>query len=460
MSTTTSNNEMSSPASSRSQFSSRLGFIIAAAGCAVGVGNIWSFPTQTAENGGAAFVLVYLCFSFILAYPTLVAELTIGRYSQSNSVTALTQLDKRPGVQKLGFLTAIAGLIALTIIYSFYSIVGGWFIGFGLAPLAELAGAESASAWLTGFGSTPSMTLTLTFMVLTTLIVIGGVKDGIERWCNRLMPALFILLALLIAFALTRPGGLEGLKVYLLPDFSRLLNQKLLTSALGQSFFSMSLGVGCMMVYGSYLSKKANLPVTAMQVAVVDSSVAFLAGMLVIPCMYAAIQQGIDIYSPDGHLYSADTLVFTVLPTLFQELGFLGQLASLAFFALLVIAALTSSISLIEPTVVYLVEKISFRRNHASWLITALSFSLSVIIITHLDVLLGLAVKVTTQYLQPVLCFLIAIFGTWIIRQKRLLEELSQGFPEIQNSLFWKLWPWYTRTICPGLILLLLLNNL
>ena len=444
----------------RGQFSSRIGFIIAAAGCAVGVGNIWSFPTQTAENGGAAFVLVYLCFSFILAYPTLVAELTIGRYSQSNSVSALTSLDTRPWVQKLGWITSMMGLATLTLIYSFYSIVGGWFVGFSIAPAANLLGLTDLSSWLTDFNQASTILVTLVFMSLTTLIVTGGVKNGIERWCNRLMPMLFVILAILIIFALTRPGGMEGLKVYLLPDFSRLLNQKLLISALGQSFFSMSLGVGCMMVYGSYLSKKANLPLTAFQVALVDSSVAFLAGMLVIPCMYAAMQQGIQIYAPDGQLYSSDTLVFTVLPTLFQQLGVMGQLVSIAFFVLLAVAALTSSISLIEPTVSYMVERTSFHRNRASWCITAFSALLSIIIIIHIDTLLGLAVKTTTQYLQPLLCFMIALYGSWIMRQNRLLKELSSGFPEVQNSLFWKIWPWYIRTICPGLILILFMSNL
>ncbi|WP_252178747.1 sodium-dependent transporter [Endozoicomonas sp. 4G] len=455
-------NKLTSPETqaTRSQFSSRLSFIIAAAGCAVGVGNIWSFPTQTAQNGGAAFVLVYLCFSFLLAYPTLVAELTIGRYSQANSVAAMTRLDHRNWARKLGFITSIMGLLTLTLIYSFYSIIGGWFTGFALAPIFELSGLHPVASWLTDFNLYSTVLVTLVFMVLTTLIVIGGVKEGIERWCNRLMPALFIILSVLIVFALTRPGGMEGLKAYLIPDFSKLLNQQLLISALGQSFFSMSLGVGCMMVYGSYLNKQANLPLTAFQVALVDSSVAFLAGLLIIPCMYAAMQQGIEIYTAAGQLHSADTLVFNVLPTLFNQLGVAGQLVALAFFVLLVIAALTSSISLIEPTIAFMVEQLSFQRHRASWVITVISACLSVFIIYHIETLLGLAVKVATQYLQPVLCLLIAIYGSWIMRQNRLLRELSHGYPEIRNSLFWKIWPWYIRTICPGLILILFLSNL
>ena len=444
----------------RGQFSSRIGFIIAAAGCAVGVGNIWSFPIQTAQNGGAAFTLVYLCLSFILAYPTLVAELNIGRYRQSNNISAMSSLSENPVLKTLGVTTAIVGLLTMTLIYSFYSIVGGWFIGFTLAPVANLTGLTNIGNWFSGFSSSSTISVTVVFMVLTTLIVTAGVKNGIERWCNRLMPSLFILLAVLIGFALTRPGGLEGLKVYLIPDFSRIFDEKLLISALGQSFFSMSLGTGCMMVYGSYLSRQVNLPKTAFQVTLVDSSVAFLAGMLVIPCMYAAMHQGVEIFNAEGQLYSSDKLVFTVLPTLFEQLGSMGQLVAMAFFLLLTIAALTSSISMMEPTVAALVERLSFQRRRACWLLSAVSAILSTVIILHIDTLLGLAVKVATQYMQPVLCFMIAIYGTWIMRQSRLLSELSQGFPDLENSLFWKIWPWYTRIVCPGLILLLLIHNL
>ena len=444
----------------RGQFSSRISFIIAAAGCAVGVGNIWSFPIQTAENGGAAFTLVYLCLSFILAYPTLVAELNIGRYRQCNNVSAMMSLSDKPVLRSLGAVTAITGLLTMVLIYSFYSIVGGWFISFSLAPIASLTGLTVVSEWLSGFSASSSIAVTLLFMILTTLIVTEGVRNGIERWCNRLMPSLFVLLTVLIIFALTRPGGIEGLKVYLLPDFSRILDKKLLISALGQSFFSMSLGTGCMMVYGSYLSRKVNLPKTALQVTLVDSSVAFLAGMLIIPCMYAAMHQGVEIFNAQGQLYSSEKLVFNVLPTLFDQLGVLGQFVAAGFFLLLSIAALTSSISMMEPVVSAMVERLSFVRQRACWLLSMVSAAISIVIILHIDTLLGMAVTVATQYMQPFLCFMIAIYGSWIIRQDRLLSELSQGFPDLQNSLFWKIWPWYTRIVCPGLILLLLIHNL
>ncbi|MDP0562806.1 MAG: sodium-dependent transporter [Candidatus Endonucleobacter sp. (ex Gigantidas childressi)] len=459
MSTTSPSNSTHTITESRSQFSSRLGFIISAAGCAVGIGNIWSFPTQTAENGGAAFVLVYLILSFILAYPALVAELTIGRYSQSNPVTALQQLNDKPLWQRFGLLTGITSILTITIIYSFYSIIGGWFIGFCFSPALSALGLDSLSSLLTDFSSISTIVLTMIFMSLTTLIVIQGIQKGIERWSNRLMPCLIILLLLLIGFALTRAGGSEGLKVYLLPDFSRIFDTKLLISALGQSFFSMSLGVGAMMVYGSYLSKSVNIPITAAHVTILDSTVAFLAGLLVIPCMYAATYQGIEIFTPEGTLYNSDKLVFIVLPALFQQLGSLGQLVSTAFFILLVTAALTSSIAMLETPVSVMVEKTGLRRPQACWLITLLAGILSTIIILNIETMLSLAVQLTTQYLIPTLSLITTIYCAWLIRQNKLLDEIRKGYPELESSLFWKIWPWYVRTICPVLILVLIINS-
>lgn len=444
---------------SRSQFSSRLGFIIAATGSAVGIGNIWSFPAQTAANGGAAFVLMYLLLSFVLAYPALVAELTIGRYSQANPVTALKKLHPHRFWQGLGQLTGLSALITITLIYSFYSIIGGWLLGFSLAPLAAVTGMARSAAWLSGFSSSATLVTTLLFMVLTTLIVTQGVKAGIERWAARLMPALVILLLLLIAFALTRQGGLQGLKVYLLPDFSRLLDAQLLISALGQSFFSMSLGVGAMMVYGSYLSKSTNIPTTAAHVAFLDSAVAFMAGLLVIPCMYAAQYQGIEIFSPQGQLYSADKLVFTVLPALFQQLGGAGYWMALAFFLLLSLAALTSSMAMLETPVSFLLETTALCRQRACWLVSLAGAGVAVVIILHIDLLLTQVVTLSTAYFMPVLSLITTVYCAWLIRQDRLLAEIRQGFPGVATSLFWTLWPWYIRLVCPALIGLLVINS-
>ena len=215
-------------ASSRGEFSSRLGFIMAAAGSAVGLGNIWGFPTQAASNGGAAFLLVYLFLAFTLAYPALMAELIIGRHAHANAVRALKQISNGPITRKFGATTGIVGFMVASLILSFYAIVAGWMIAFCLSSGFELLGMTSASDWLTGFGITRNIVFMLIFVVMTVGIISGGVQEGIERWSSRLMPALLISLVLLVLYVLTLDGAMDGLKVYLLPDFERAFSPKLI----------------------------------------------------------------------------------------------------------------------------------------------------------------------------------------------------------------------------------------
>lgn len=277
-------------------FSSRIGFILAAAGSAVGVGNIWGFPTQAAQNGGGAFLLVYLLMVALLAYPMLVAELTIGRMRQRNPVEALRSLSEKPFWRGFGAFTGIVGLVVLSLILSFYGIVSGWLLAFMFAPLAELLGFHSAATWLTEFSVERNLIMMVLFLVLTIHVVRSGVTDGIERWSRRLMPLLFVLLIAMALYILTLPGAIDGLKMYLTPDFEQVTNPNLVIRAMGQAFFSLSLGVCCMMTYGAYLSKDEHLPKTAGWVAGLDTSVAFLAGLLILPAMFAAQELGVVIY--------------------------------------------------------------------------------------------------------------------------------------------------------------------
>ena len=241
-------------AANRGEFTSRFGFVMAAAGSAVGLGNIWGFPTQAASNGGAAFLLIYLALAFTLAYPALMAELIIGRHAHANAVSALRLISPNNLVRRIGVATGVIGFIVASLILSFYAIVAGWMIAFCLSSLATLAGMESLSAWLTSFGFARNMTFMLLFMGLTIGIISAGVREGIERWSERLMPALLITLLLLVAYVLTLDGAMVGLEVYLLPDFERALSPRLIIAALGAAFFSLSLGVGTMLIYGSYIS--------------------------------------------------------------------------------------------------------------------------------------------------------------------------------------------------------------
>ena len=440
-------------ASSRGQFSSRFGFVMAASGSAVGLGNIWGFPTQAASNGGAAFLLVYLLLAFLLAYPALMAELILGRHAHSNAVAALRQVSRQPLVGKLGALTGIAGLIVASLILSFYAIVAGWMIAFCLSALAELTGITALSTWLTSFGLSRNVLFMLVFLALTISIVSAGVKEGIERWSERLMPALLITLVILVIYVLSLDGAMKGLEIYLMPDFSRALSPELILNALGSAFFSLSLGVGTMLIYGSYISDEDNLPLLGGIVTLVDVSIAVLAGFLVLPAMYVALHNGVEIFTAGGALISEDTLIFTVLPELFQTMGLPGVLVSFTFFFLMSIAALTSSISMLEVPVAYVTEEFDTQRRVTAWVIGVIIAGIGCTILLNFDTLFGLIITVTTRYSQPLLGFVFCIYAGWVWQRDSLLQELRKGHPQVEHSLFWRIWPWYVKVICPLIIL-------
>lgn len=228
---------------------------MAAAGSAVGLSNIWGFPTQTAQNGGAAFVLIYIILAFLVGYPVLMAEFTIGRHARSAAPAAYKKL----GGGKPFYWVGVMGLVTVGFILSFYSIIAGGMIGYFIEPIGRVVGLTEFSDWVISQGETNKLIFTTIFFGLTVLIVSGGVKNGIEKWSSRFMPALFVLIILMVIYVFTQEGAAEGAAVYLLPDFSKIWDPKLITSAMGQAFFSLSLGVGGMLVYGSYTSKKANL---------------------------------------------------------------------------------------------------------------------------------------------------------------------------------------------------------
>ena len=440
----------------RGVFSSRLGFILAASGSAVGLGNVWGFPSQVASNGGAAFVLMYLILAFVLAYPVLMAELLIGRATESNVVDALGKVSGG----RSGRVVGIWGIATVSLILAFYGIVGGWMLAYTMEALASLAGLAQLAQWLAGSSLTRNILFCAIFMSLTVGIVGGGVVNGIERWSVRLMPTLFVLMLLLFGYVMTQDGAIDGLKVYLLPDFSQVLNPDLLISAMGQAFFSMSLGVGTMLIYGSYVSHKENLPKLGASVALVDIGVAVLAGLLIIPAMYVALHNGVQIFAENGQLLAEDTLIFTVLPSLFATMGSIGLVVAFAFFLLMSIAALTSSISMLEVPVSYVVENRKVARNKAVWLIAAIIFSISVIILLNFATLFGFVIALTTRYSQPLLGLMLCIFAGWVWHRNSILAELKKGDADAGHSWFWRIWPWYVKFVCPVIILLMFYRSL
>ena len=267
-------------AAPRGEFSSRFGFLMAASGSAVGLGNIWGFPTNAASNGGAAFLFVYLVLAFALAYPALMAELIIGRHARANAVTALQSISPGEKSKLAALAVGFAGIITVSFILSFYAIVSGWMIAFFFDPVARILDMDSAAQWLTTDAVLRNSIFVVMFMTVTVFIINAGVKDGIEKWASRLMPSLIVILILLIIYVLTLPGASGGLRAYLVPDFSRIADPALLVDAMGQAFFSLSLGVGTMLIYGSYISKKENLPTIGGLVALLDIGIALLAGLL------------------------------------------------------------------------------------------------------------------------------------------------------------------------------------
>lgn len=446
--------------SSRGGFSSRIGFIMAAAGSAVGLGNIWGFPTQTASNGGAAFVLVYLVLAFCLAYPAFMAELLIGRYGQANAVTSMQKMSRTLWQKRFAFIVGFGGIICAALILSFYGILAGWMMSHAVEPVTAILGFNEVSNWLTSQSTARNLLFTALFMMLTIAIIRRGVEEGIEKWSKRLMPMLIGLLILLIIYVFTLDGSAEGFTAYLNPDISRVFEPDLLISALGQAFFSLSLGTSVMVIYGSYIAKNENLVSLGAQVTLIDVSIAFLAGLLIIPSMYVAQSQGVIIFAEDGSLISGSSLVFTVLPALFSTMGSIGLFVAFGFFVLMSIAALTSSISMLEGPVSYAVERHNIKREKATTFIGLLILFFSFIIVINIEWMLDFIATLSTQYGQPIIAMLCCIFVGWIWQRSEVLAEIKQGNGTVEYSMFWKVWPWYTKFVCPSAIAIVFYHSL
>ena len=446
-------------AAARGEFSSRFGFIMAAAGSAVGLGNIWGFPTQAASNGGGAFLMIYLVLAFCIAYPALMAELIIGRHAHANAVEALRAVSRGPVSRMFGGATGITGLIVASFILSFYAIVSGWMMAFCLNSILTFAGFSEAAAWLVEFSLPRNLFFMVIFMLLTVGIISRGVQSGIEKWSARLMPMLIVTLVILVLYVLTLDGAMEGLRIYLIPDFDRAITPSLIVKALGSAFFSLSLGVGTMLIYGSYIKDDENLPLVGGMVTMVDIGIAVLAGLLIIPAMYVAQHNGVEIFTESGALISEDTLIFTVLPALFQTIGAAGVVVSMVFFFLMSIAALTSSISMLEVPVAYTIENHNMGRQKAVWIIGGAIALLSAVVLLNFDWMFGLVIEVSTRYFQPLLGLVLCVFVGWVWNRNSILAELKKGNAATESGWFWKIWPWYVRTVCPLIILTVFVNS-
>ena len=361
-------NNPNSPDDNRGQWGSKLGFIMAAAGSAVGLGNIWKFPYIVGQNGGGAFVLVYILCTIAVGLPIMLAEFTIGRKTNLNPVGAFQALRPKTHWVKIGYMGVLAGFLIL----SFYGVVGGWTLAYFFKALthtvSNFASSKEAGQF---FGSFIANTWEVLFyhalfMGICVGIVLRGVHGGIERACKILMPTLVIILIILMFRALTLPGAIDGVEFYLKPDFSKIGPQTILI-ALGQAFFSLSLGMGCMLTYGSYLPEQEDLASATVYVVVFDTMIALLVGMVIFPAVFA-----MGLEPAEG-----PSLVFSVLPAVFMDMPF-GNLVSVIFFALLAIAAITSGISLLEVVVAYFIDQRKWKRNKAVLITSATIFAFGV----------------------------------------------------------------------------------
>ncbi|WP_085297837.1 sodium-dependent transporter [Cognaticolwellia mytili] len=436
----------------RDSFHSRIGFVLAAAGSAIGLGNIWGFPTQAANNGGGAFLFVYLVVTVLLALPALYAEVYIGNQAQKNPVSALEDAC-RDTAPKLGKYAGLIGLSGAIMMLSFYTIVAGWMLAHALSPLFELLGHHDISQWLATSSTQRNLLFTPIFILLGAGIIHQGVNAGIEKWSARLMPVLLIMLICLIAYILQQPGAEKGLAVYLVPDFSQVTNPKLIISAMGQAFFSLSIGVGGMMVYGSYMKKDRDIGKLALSITALDTFIAFMAGLLIIPALYVAQEAGQQVFQGDK-LIGEGQLIFNILPELFNSMGNIGMIVAISFFSLLSIAALTSTISSTEVPVSYLMEGKGVSRSKATWLVSIIVLTASMILISFFDSLFGLVIRLLTTILQPLSCLFYFIVVGWLWKRGNKLRDVS-----LQEGRKWlPIWGNYLRFVCPLLLTVVFVN--
>lgn len=447
---------------SREVWGSKVGFILAAAGSAIGLGNIWKFPYITGENGGASFVLVYLICIAVIGLPVLIAEILIGRTTQRNPVGAFYKLSNSKLWAVIGGMGVIAGFLIL----SFYAIIAGWSIGYIVEALngnfflwpEPAASADhfqelvSNITWIFGYFAF--------FMILTMVIVFSGIQKGIERASKVMMPILLILLVILMIRGLTLEGASKGLDFLWNPDWSKITASTILL-ALGHAFFTLSLGMGAMLTYGSYMSDKDSIPVSALQIVILDTLIALIAGTAIFTSVFAV---GL---APDA----GPGLIFHTLPGVFALMPG-GYFFSILFFISLTIAALTSSISLLEVVVSFFVDELKWKRHTAAVVISAFIFTLGIpsalsfnlfsdIKIFGFD-FFGLVDFIASNILLPLGGLFIAVFVAWVWGYERAIPNLRKGAEKFFDNypLMSSAWKIFLKYFSPVLIFLVFLYSI
>jgi len=445
-----------SPTNNRGTWNTKFGFILAAAGSAVGLGNIWRFPTEAASNGGAAFLIIYIICVTLVGLPVMIAELSIGRSTQKNPVGAFKALSTNKFFPLVGFWGVLCGVMIL----SFYTIIAGWTFSHVFVEIFTFAGMHSTAELLADSeNGYINAIFAMLFMGLTIMIIRGGVSEGIERATKLMMPLLVLILAIMTLYVVFQPGATEGLEVYLKPDFS-MITGELVLAALGQAFFSLSLGMGALITYGSYLSKKENIVEAASFVTLADVGIAFLAGLLIMPTIFLAQAQGVEIYDASGNFLAGPALIFQILPELFSQMGgILGLTIGISFFFLLSLAALTSTISLLEVPTSYIIDEHGVRRTTAALYVGLTVLAISIIISFNTG-LIGDIDYIFSVIGLPLGGLLICIFIGYFWKTRSAVDEMKNGFKDIRDSWFTTVWSVFIKFICPIIILIILAQTI
>jgi NSS family neurotransmitter:Na+ symporter len=446
----------------RENWGSKTGFILAAAGSAIGLGNIWKFPYITGENGGASFIIVYLICIAIIGLPVLIAEILIGRTTQRDPVGAFYKLSQSKFWASVGGMGVVGGFLIL----SFYAIIAGWSLGYIIESISGnffnfTDAASSANHFNDLVGNVFwNMGYFALFMILTMGIVYSGIQNGIERNSKIMMPVLFILLIIMMIRGVTLDGAGKGIDFLLNPDWSKINAQSILI-ALGHAFFTLSLGMGAMLTYGSYMSKKDNIPSASLIIIVLDTVIALIAGIAIFTAVFSV---GLDPAAGPG-------LIFHTLPSVFIKMPG-GYLFSILFFILLSIAALTSAISLLQVVVSYFVDERKWNRHKAVILMTVFIFLLGVPSVLSYNILADFKLFgwnffdwvdfIASNILLPLGGLLIAIFVGWIWGFDKAVINLKEGAEKLMSDRPWLIsfWKIFLRYFSPILIFLVLLHSI
>ena len=456
---------------SRNSFTGSLGFVLAAAGSAVGLGNIWRFPYLAAKDGGGLFLLVYLVLALTFGFTLLTSEIAIGRKTKQSPLTAYSKMHK--GWDWLG----VMGSVVPFMILPYYCVIGGWVLKYFMAFVMGQGEAAAEDGYFTGFitGHFEPIIMTYIFLVVCAIVIIYGVNSGIEKTSKILMPALLLMIIGIAIFSMTlsntdetgnKVTGLDGMKIYLVPDFEHITLKSFFTTvmdAMGQLFYSLSVAMGIMITYGSYVKDKENLSKSINQIEIFDTIVAFLAGVMIIPAVY--------VFMGAEGMSSGPSLMFVSLPKIFVSMGAVGQVVGALFFAMVLFAAMTSAVSILEAIVSSLIDKFSLKRKSATIIETGIALGIAVLVCLGYNLLffniklpnggdaqiLDILDYVSNNILMPIVAIGTCILIGWVVKPEVVINEVTKNGEKFRRKHLYII---MIKYVTPILLVFLLMISL